>query len=99
MYETATISTGQPAAELQSLPARKPTLPALTGLRTWLALAIVLFHFTPAGLGPFYPIIDNGYVFVSFFFLISGYILAYNYLDRPARLNLADFWVARLSRL
>jgi peptidoglycan/LPS O-acetylase OafA/YrhL len=99
MHETAPTSTGQPAAELQSLPARKPTLPALTGLRTWLAFAIVLFHFTPAGLGPFYPIIDNGYVFVSFFFLISGYILAYNYLDRPARLNIADFWVARLSRL
>lgn len=99
MQENVATSTGEPAAELQPVPARKPTLPALTGLRTWLALFIVLFHFTPAGLGPLYPLIDNGYVFVSFFFLISGYILAYNYLDRPARLNIADFWVARLSRL
>jgi len=99
MAATVATSTGEPAAALQALPARKPTLPALTGIRTLLALAILLFHFTPAGLGPFYAIIDNGYVFVSFFFLISGYILAYNYLDRPDRLRLSDFWVARLSRL
>lgn len=104
----APTSTGEPAGELQTAegkPAaavaavRKPALPALTGLRTWLALSIVLFHFTPAGLRYLYPIIDSGYVFVSFFFLISGYILAYNYLDRPGGLNVKDFWVARLSRL
>ncbi len=85
------------------MPERKPRLLALTGLRTLLAVSIVLFHFTPAGLGPLYPLIDNGYVFVSFFFLISGYILSYNYLDHPDRLTrpggLRDFWVARLSRL
>jgi len=98
---------GEPAAALQSAPVsapattyvRKPTLPALTGIRTLLALFILLFHFTPAGLGPLYPLIDNGYVFVSFFFLISGYIMAYNYLDRPGKMRLSDFWVARLSRL
>ncbi|MFC6645670.1 acyltransferase family protein [Granulicella cerasi] len=39
-----------------------------------------------------------GYVFVSFFFLISGYILAYNYADRGT-INPADFWMARISRL
>ncbi|MDQ2924545.1 MAG: acyltransferase, partial [Acidobacteriota bacterium] len=99
MHATVPTSTGEPAATLQSLPARRPTLPALTGIRTLLALSILLFHFTPAGLGPLYAIIDNGYVFVSFFFLMSGYILAYNYLDRPGGLRLSDFWVARISRL
>ena len=88
--------TSQPAPPLQ---VPKERLLALTGLRTLLAVCILLFHFTPAGLGPLYPIIDNGFVFVSFFFLISGYILSYNYLDRPERLRLKDFWVARLSRL
>jgi peptidoglycan/LPS O-acetylase OafA/YrhL len=107
---TATVptSTGEPSAELQPAQARpayvrKPALPALTGLRTLLALLILLFHFTPNGLkwGPFtlYPLIEIGYVFVSFFFLISGFILAYNYAGREGGLNLADFWVARLSRL
>jgi peptidoglycan/LPS O-acetylase OafA/YrhL len=99
MLATAPTSTGEPAAALQPAYQRKPALPALTGIRTLLAVFILFFHFTPSGLGWLYPIIDNGYVFVSFFFLISGYILAYNYLDRPERLKLSDFWVARLSRL
>lgn len=99
MQVNTPTSPGKTAAYVQNVSARKPALPALTGIRTLLALFILLFHFTPAGLGPLYPIIDNGYVFVSFFFLISGYILAYNYLDRPERLKLSDFWVARLSRL
>ena len=85
--------------------ARKPALPALTGLRTLLALTILLFHFTPAGLQStqhawltLYPLINIGYVFVSFFFLISGFILSYNYADR-GRIDPMDFWVARFSRL
>lgn len=100
----APTSTGEPAAALQPASfVRKPALPALTGLRTLLALTILLFHFTPSGLqwGVFslYPIVNIGYVFVSFFFLISGFILSYNYADRPGGVNVADFWVARLSRL
>ena len=86
--------------------ARRPALPALTGLRTLLALTILLFHFTPNGLTwashprfTLYPLIDIGYVFVSFFFLISGFILSYNYAGRPQPVNAADFWMARLSRL
>ena len=84
---------------------RRPALPALTGIRSLLALTILLFHFTPAGLRweahpwvSLYPIIDIGYVFVSFFFLISGFILSYNYGDRP-KINAPDFWMARFSRL
>jgi peptidoglycan/LPS O-acetylase OafA/YrhL len=75
-------------------------------LRTLLALTILLFHFTPSGLTwqrhpavTLYPIINIGYVFVSFFFLISGFILSYNYADRPEPMNAADFWMARISRL
>jgi peptidoglycan/LPS O-acetylase OafA/YrhL len=104
MTATAPTSTGEQAGELQTLPyVRKPALPALTGLRTLLALTILLFHFTPGGLqrGPFslYPIINIGYVFVSFFFLISGFILSYNYADRPEPVDPVDFLVARWSRL
>ncbi|MDE3106097.1 MAG: acyltransferase [Acidobacteriota bacterium] len=80
-------------------PGRKPQLPALTGIRTVLALGIVLFHFTPPHLGPLYPIIDNSFVFVGCFFLISGFILTYNYSDRALTLSKRDFWVARFSRL
>ncbi len=78
---------------------RKPPLPALTGIRTLLAFNIVLFHFTPPHLGPLHHIVNNGYVFVNVFFLISGYILTYNYADRAETLVKRDFWLARFSRL
>jgi peptidoglycan/LPS O-acetylase OafA/YrhL len=78
---------------------RKAPLPALTGIRTLLALGIVLFHFTPSHLGVLYPLIDNAYVYVGVFFLISGYVLTYNYAERAATLVKRDFWIARVSRL
>ncbi len=110
MIATAPTSTGEPATELQpkafERAGKRAALPALTGVRSLLAVTILLFHFTPAGLlwqaHPWlslYPIVDIGYVFVSFFFLISGFILAYNYADRPEPLNAIDFWMARFSRL
>ena len=80
-------------------PARKPQLPALTGIRTLLAFNIVLFHFTPPHLGLLRPFVQNGFVFVNVFFLISGYILTYNYSDRGASLDKRAFWLARFSRL
>lgn len=113
LEEKAPTSTGEPAGELQPKQAsgkpaytRKPALPALTGIRSLLALTIMLFHFTPSGLMwaahprfTLYPIINIGYVFVSFFFVISGFILYYNYAERPGGVNPLDFWVARASRL
>ncbi len=74
-------------------------LPALTGIRTLLAFNIVLFHFTPPYLGPLRPMVENGYIFVNVFFLISGFVLTYNYADRGASLVKRDFWLARFSRL
>jgi peptidoglycan/LPS O-acetylase OafA/YrhL len=93
------ISPVSPPAAQPVAYTRKAPLPALTGIRTLLALAIVLFHFTPPHLGLLYPFIDHGYVFVGVFFLISGYVLTYNYADRAATLNKRDFWIARVSRL
>ncbi|MGI4831770.1 MAG: acyltransferase family protein [Janthinobacterium lividum] len=108
--QPAPTSTGEQALQLQPAAVqaieRRPPLPALTGLRTMLALTILMFHFTPAGLAStkfpwftLYPIVDIGYVFVSFFFLISGFILSYNYAHRPGGVRMADFWMARFSRL
>jgi peptidoglycan/LPS O-acetylase OafA/YrhL len=92
-----------PDAPTQALPhpktARKPQLPALTGVRTLLAVNIMLFHFTPPHMKYLYPVIDNSYVFVGFFFLLSGFILAYNYGDRAGKLVKRDFWRARFARL
>jgi len=100
-HEPATVEVVAPAAAAPPAPrfARKPQLPALTGIRTLLALGIVLFHFTPPHLGILYPLVDNAYVFVGVFFLISGYVLTYNYGDRGRNLDKRDFWMARIARL
>ena len=59
----------------------------------------MFFHFTPPHMQLLYPVIDSGYVFVGFFFLLSGYVLAYNYAGRPTPLVKRDFWRARFARL
>ena len=82
-----------------SAPPRQPPLPALTGLRTLLALDIILFHFTPPHPDFLSIFINNGFVFVGWFFLISGFILSYNYSPRAATLVSRDFWLARFARL
>ena len=68
-------------------------------MRTLLAVNIMLFHFTPPHMKYLYPVIDNSYVFVGFFFLLSGFVLAYNYADRPTPLDKRQFWRARFARL
>lgn len=87
------------AAVARSGPVRKAALPALSGIRTLLAIFILLFHFTPPHVDLLHPIIDNSFIFVGTFFLISGFILTYNYDDRALTLRKRDFWLARFARL
>ena len=63
---------------------KKPArLDALTGLRSFAAVNIVLFHFSnPDWFGPFAPVVNAGYASVSFFILLSGFVLGYNYNAR-----------------
>ena len=87
---------------MTAAPAR-PALPALTSVRFLAALQVVLYHFvSPAGLpGPLAGVVGAGYTGVSFFFVLSGFVLAYNYLPAPGLepLDRARFWVARLARV
>jgi peptidoglycan/LPS O-acetylase OafA/YrhL len=82
---------------------RKPArLEALTGLRCFAAVNIVLFHFSnPQWFGIFAPIVNAGYASVSFFILLSGFVLAYNYAGkaRAGELDKVRFWEARFTRL
>lgn len=78
-------------------------LPALTGLRFVAALQVLLYHALPRDLGPGWlrAVVGNGYVGVSLFFVLSGFILAYNYEDafRERRVRWRDFWWARAARV
>jgi peptidoglycan/LPS O-acetylase OafA/YrhL len=81
---------------------RRSQLPALTGIRCFAALNLVFFHFAdPHSFGPLSPVVNGGYISVSFFLMLSGFILTYNYADRAQRgaLTARSFWSARFSRL
>jgi len=82
---------------------QKPArLDALTGLRCFAALNIVFFHFSnPDWFGPLSPVVNAGYLSVSFFIMLSGFVLAYNYAGRAreGKLDRVRFWKARLTRL
>jgi peptidoglycan/LPS O-acetylase OafA/YrhL len=77
-------------------------LKALTGLRCFAAVNIVLFHFSnPQWFGWLAPVVNAGYAAVSYFILLSGFVLAYNYNDRARKgeLDFRRFWEARFTRL
>lgn len=90
----------------QSVTVRRPTLPALTGIRFFAAFYVVLFHGLPWLDARFYlpwPIrlfLSNGYLAVALFFLLSGFILAYTYEDHVENgSQRASFWEARFARI
>ena len=108
-------------AAASPIPSRRPApLNALTGLRCFAAINIVLFHFSnpqwfnfnfaipePFSPKPFSfqivlaPVINAGYISVSYFILLSGFVLAYNYSARARRgeLDTKRFWKARFTRV
>lgn len=85
--------------------APRPHLPALTGLRFVAAMHVVLFHTALPYLGAapawLKSIAGSGFVGVSLFFVLSGFILAYNYLDGgpETRVEPRSFWAARFARV
>jgi peptidoglycan/LPS O-acetylase OafA/YrhL len=84
---------------------RPPKIHALTSLRFFAALYVVCYHtawsFLPwlergSVVGRF---VDLGYISVSFFFLLSGYILSVVYLRGDGPVQRASFYRARFARV
>ena len=73
----------------------------LDGLRGVAALMVVAFHVleTYNGGNRFNQIINHGYLAVDFFFLLSGFVVAYAYDDRWGKMTQWDFYKRRLIRL
>jgi peptidoglycan/LPS O-acetylase OafA/YrhL len=73
----------------------------LDGLRGVAALLVVSFHIleTFAGGDRFKLIINHGYLAVDFFFLLSGFVVAYAYDDRWGKMTQWEFYKRRLIRL
>jgi peptidoglycan/LPS O-acetylase OafA/YrhL len=75
---------------------RIPHAPGLDGLRGLAVAAVVVFHAGPPGWMP------GGFLGVSLFFTLSGYLIATLVLaevDRDQGLGLAAFWSRRVRRL
>lgn len=87
----------------QSLKPRED-IPILTSLRFFAAIAVVAYHYAPrAETMPQFArnAANNGYIGLSFFFLLSGFILAQNYIGHDRRLGTtpARFYTGRIARI
>lgn len=73
----------------------------LDGLRGVAAVLVVAFHILEAfnGGSRFKQIINHGYLAVDFFFLLSGFVVAYAYDDRWGKMTQWEFYKRRLIRL
>lgn len=78
-------------------------IPALTGLRFFAALMVFFSHYPiPGSSGKAAMIQNSGYAGVTFFFVLSGFIIAYNYLDKfesDVRSSTVPYLIARFSRV
>ena len=82
---------------------------ALEGWRGVCACFVALFHFRQLGYDNIavrshvgaLPLVENAYLFVDFFFVLSGFVIATSYGDRlmSRAVSLRDFLALRLGRL
>src|SRR5579883_1495570 len=83
----------------------KPKLPALTSLRFLAALLVVVGH--ALGFTSIFHLDPQGYFVrkvvyaqaISFFYVLSGFILAYNYADMKGLAQTRQFLWARVGRI
>ena len=82
-------------------PSPKAHYEVLDGLRGIAALVVVAFHvLEPNDNGVrFDQIINHGYLAVDFFFLLSGFVIAYAYDNRWPSMSSWEFYKRRLIRL
>jgi|WetSurMetagenome_2_1015567.scaffolds.fasta_scaffold23510_2 peptidoglycan/LPS O-acetylase OafA/YrhL len=79
----------------------------LTSLRFIFALMVFVYHFCyinihDSTLHALYShIFSEGYIGVSFFFILSGFVLALNYKDKltDGRITTREFFIARFARI
>lgn len=81
----------------------KAPLDSLTSLRFFAAMAVVVFHLKPV-MPSFFQPVRAAYLYdrlacgVGFFFVLSGFVLYYNY-GRTAKLGLKEFYIKRWARI
>ena len=96
------MSIHEPASEL----VRRTPLRLLTSLRFFAAMEVVIFRCTYGRIesgNPIWGFRSGGYEAVTFFFILSGFILTYVYVDQSVVSSLRgsprEFWKARIARI
>lgn len=78
----------------------KPHYHILDGLRGVAAIVVVVFHlFEAYATSHIDQRINHGYLAVDFFFILSGFVVAYAYDDRWKKMTTMDFLKRRFIRL
>ena len=78
----------------------KPHYLILDGLRGVASVMVVAFHiFEAHSTSHLDQIINHGYLAVDFFFVLSGFVVAYAYDDRWGKMSVGGFFKLRLIRL
>jgi peptidoglycan/LPS O-acetylase OafA/YrhL len=99
---------GLPQAKVRPSAASRarPALDALTSVRFFAAAYVAVFHWAKPHSSARWPtplrnVALTGYIGVSLFFVLSGFILSYNYApdERHPRLGKRGFWAARFARI
>ncbi len=73
----------------------------LDALRGICALLVALFHFSSNGYIAQTPIVQNGWLFVDYFFVLSGFVIAHSYGERLAsrQVSVGRFMGLRIGRI
>jgi len=96
------------AAEAAEIRAHDRVIPALTGVRFFAAAWVVLFHFRGDMVAMFPAwqqatwFVSGGYLGVDLFFVLSGFVITFNYVDRFRRFDgktYRQFLGLRLARM
>jgi peptidoglycan/LPS O-acetylase OafA/YrhL len=104
MCEYSAVANQGGSSALEHASKAAPKLPALTGLRILAALAVYLSHIPPphGASGPTASFFQAGYMGVTLFFVLSGFVLAINYFERLRRPSARAVWNfagARFARI
>ena len=95
------MDTASAATSTTAIAPSKSHYVVLDGLRGVASLMVVAFHlFEPFSQGDATKqIINHGYLAVDFFFMLSGFVIAYAYDERWSRMTQWEFYKRRLIRL
>lgn len=73
----------------------------LDSLRGICAVMVVLYHFSSNGFIADLPVVENGWLFVDYFFVLSGFVITHSYAARleGGQISIGRFMGLRLGRI